>query len=75
MLVHVQSDTSSIIHIVAPLVLDCSLNAEMKVECRSNNQLAPDHTVCTFNGEAEDPCNNNKYKTVVLLHYIQLAVL
>ena len=38
---------------VGPLVLDCSLNAELEIECTSSNQLAPNLTVCSFNG---DPC-------------------
>ena len=41
---------------VGPLVLECFLNGMLEVTCTSSNQLAPNETVCFFNGDTTDPC-------------------
>lgn len=46
----------SFLLLVGPLFLRCSLNAKLEIECLSNNHLAPNATVCSFNGVTTNPC-------------------
>ena len=41
---------------VGPLALECSLNDMLEVTCTSNNKLAPNETICSFNGDMTGPC-------------------
>jgi uncharacterized protein YegL len=50
------NDTAQLEHTVGPLVLDCSLNQQMEIECLSSNQLDLNQTVCSFRGNTMDHC-------------------
>ena len=55
--------------LVGPLSLRCSFNAELEIECLSNNQLAPNTTVCSFNGVTTNPCMYN-YRYILCDSYL-----